>query len=95
MSEKRKLIRPGDDENAALMRAARDDADSPELTGEQLAGMQQRRTRMGRPPADVTKVATSIRYDRDVLDAFRSTGDGWQTRINEALREYAKSHHMI
>lgn len=95
MSEKRKLIRPSDDENAVLMRAASDDADSPELTGEQLAGMQPRRTRMGRPPADVTKVATSIRYDRDVLDAFRSTGDGWQTRINEALREYAKSHHMI
>jgi uncharacterized protein (DUF4415 family) len=42
----------------------------------------------------VTKVATSVRYDRDVLDAFRSTGEGWQTRMNDALRDYAKSHGM-
>ncbi|MEQ5843012.1 BrnA antitoxin family protein [Paraburkholderia acidicola] len=95
MSDKRKLVRPTNDENAAINRGIENDPDSPEVTREQMAEMQPRRVRMGRPPADVTKVATSIRYDRDVLEAFRSTGDGWQTRINEVLREYAKSHHMI
>ncbi|SEB23428.1 Uncharacterized conserved protein, DUF4415 family [Paraburkholderia sartisoli] len=94
-STRRKFIRPGDEENAAINRGIANDPDSPELTREQIAEMQPRRACMGRPPAAVTKVATNIRYDRDVLEAFRSTGDGWQTRINEILCEYAKSHHMI
>jgi uncharacterized protein (DUF4415 family) len=92
---KRKLIRPSDEENAAINRGIAADPDNPELTAEQMAQMKPRGARIGRPPASVTKVATNIRYDRDVLDAFRATGDGWQTRINDALREYAKSHHMI
>jgi uncharacterized protein (DUF4415 family) len=92
---RRKLIRPGDEENATINRGIALDTDNPELTQEQIADMKPRRARMGRPPAAVTKVATNIRYDRDVLEAFRATGDGWQTRINDALREYAKSHHMI
>ena len=39
-----------------------------------------------------TKVSTTVRFDRDVLDAFRSTGRGWQTRMNEALKEWLKEH---
>jgi uncharacterized protein (DUF4415 family) len=31
----------------------------------------------------------------DVLQAFKATGEGWQTRINDALRAYAKSHRML
>lgn len=42
----------------------------------------------GRPKADETKVFTAIRLDADLLDAFKSTGRGWQTRVNEALRHY-------
>lgn len=34
-----------------------------------------------------TKEAISIRLDRDVLERFRATGDGWQSRINDALRK--------
>ncbi len=41
----------------------------------------------GRPKADVTKVSTTIRLDPDVLDAFKSEGPGWQSRINSALRK--------
>jgi uncharacterized protein (DUF4415 family) len=37
-------------------------------------------------------VSTTVRFDRDVLDAFRSTGRGWQTRMNEALKEWLKEH---
>jgi Uncharacterized protein conserved in bacteria len=33
-----------------------------------------------------TKVSTTIRLDRDVLEFFQSKGAGYQTRINEALR---------
>lgn len=41
----------------------------------------------GRPPATARKVSTTIRLDADVIDAFRSGGDGWQSRINEALKD--------
>jgi len=30
--------------------------------------------------------------DADVLEAFRATGKGWQTRMNAALREWLKEH---
>lgn len=53
--------------------------------------------RRGRPPKPESerKVTLNMRADRDVVDAFKATGDGWQTRINDALREYAESHHLI
>jgi uncharacterized protein (DUF4415 family) len=43
-----------------------------------------------RPEAAVKKVSTTIRLDADVLEAFKSTGHGWQTRINSVLREWLK-----
>lgn len=39
-----------------------------------------------------TKLSTTVRLDRDVLEAFRATGRGWQTRMNEALKEWLKEH---
>jgi uncharacterized protein (DUF4415 family) len=30
----------------------------------------------------------TVRFDREVIDAFRATGRGWQTRMNQALREW-------
>lgn len=46
----------------------------------------------GRPKADETKVLTSIRLDVDLLETFKSTGKGWQTRINSALRQFITEH---
>lgn len=34
------------------------------------------------------KQAMSIRLDKDVLDFFKATGKGYQTRINAILRHY-------
>ncbi len=45
--------------------------------------------RRGRPKSDKTKKAVSIRLDPDVIDWFRATGAGWQSRINESLRKAA------
>ena len=45
--------------------------------------------RRGRPVGStqtVTKEAVKIRLDADILAALRSSGSGWQTRINDALR---------
>jgi uncharacterized protein (DUF4415 family) len=38
------------------------------------------------------KRLTSLRLDADVLEWFRRGGDGYQTRINAALREYVARH---
>ena len=40
------------------------------------------------PNKNPTKEQVAIRFDRDVLVAFRSGGPGWQTRINAALKEW-------
>jgi len=79
-----------------------DAVDSPELTDEELAGMRPARdvlppalyealVKRGRgqrgPQKAPTKVSITMRLDKDVLEHFRSTGAGWQSRINEALRK--------
>ncbi len=40
----------------------------------------------GRPPLAVKRPTLNMRIDADVLDAFKATGPGWQTRINAVLR---------
>ncbi len=39
-----------------------------------------------------TKVSTTIRLSRDVLDHFRSAGNGWQSRVDRALKEWIAGH---
>jgi uncharacterized protein (DUF4415 family) len=41
---------------------------------------------------EATKVPVSIRLDQDVVDFFRHSGRGWQTKVNEILREYKATH---
>ena len=41
----------------------------------------------GRPASDVKRPTLNMRVDADVLDAFKATGSGWQTRINAVLLE--------
>jgi uncharacterized protein (DUF4415 family) len=48
--------------------------------------------RRGRPVGSGTKISTTIRFDAEVLEAFKASGDGWQTRMNDALKEWLKSH---
>ena len=69
-----------------------DPDDAPELTDDWFQQANEyignKLVRRGRPPAAVTKVALTVRYDADVIAAFRATGKGWQTRMNDALREW-------
>ncbi|MBI5193253.1 MAG: BrnA antitoxin family protein [Nitrospirae bacterium] len=44
----------------------------------------------GRPLKPVLKKHINIRVDADILSAFKSTGRGWQSRMNEALRDWIK-----
>lgn len=40
----------------------------------------------GRPKSDNAKRQVTLRIDPAILDHFRATGPGWQSRINAALR---------
>ena len=46
----------------------------------------------GRPVSASTKKAINIRLSDDVVSAFKATGKGWHTRINDALRDWLKEH---
>lgn len=56
-----------------------------------LAMNRQARAR-GRPKAEVTKERITIRLSPEVVQTFRATGEGWQTRIDTALKDWLKSH---
>lgn len=75
--------------------------DVPELTARQIAEMRParevrpsfvaayERTR-GRPPKAERKIAVTLRLDREVVEALRATGPGWQTRTNAMLAKWAR-----
>jgi uncharacterized protein (DUF4415 family) len=47
--------------------------------------------RPGRPKADAPKKLIALRLDPDIVEQFRATGPGWQSRINAVLREYLQN----
>lgn len=76
--------------------------DNPEWTDEMFKNAvrfdglpQSLQSKLGRPPLTAPKQAVTVRYDADVLAYFRATGKGWQTRMNDALREYIANHSHI
>ena len=68
----------------------KDEDERPLTASEMRIGIAEAKKR-GRP-AGSFKVSTTIRFDADILDSFRSKGPGWQSRINKALREWLMSH---
>ncbi len=70
-----------------------DPDDAPDLSSpEWAAKLAAAPVRRGRPRAASRKVSTTIRLDADVLAAFREKGEGWQTRLNAALRDWLERH---
>ena len=70
--------------------------DAPELTDELFERADEyvgdKLVRRGRPRTDSPKVALTVRYDAEVVEAFKATGKGWQTRMNAALKDWLKTH---
>ncbi len=64
----------------------------PSLIDERSTQELMRRGR-GRPRKTDKKVNQTLRLDPDVVEAFRQEGSGWQTRINEVLREHMPKRH--
>ncbi|MDA8092318.1 MAG: BrnA antitoxin family protein [Betaproteobacteria bacterium] len=84
-------IVPTPDEDAAITAAAMSDADAVPLTDAEWEAVKPTLKR-GRPFAVMTKERITIRLSREVVAQFRATGQGWQTRIDEALKEWMREH---
>ena len=74
-----------------------DPDDAPEITEAWIAEADEyvgkKRVRRGRPVGSVKalpKKQTAIRFDVNVLEGLRATGRGWQTRVNDVMREWLK-----
>ena len=72
-----------------------DSDDAPEITEEWIEEADlyngEKLVRRGRGPQQTpTKQAVSIRLSPEVLDYFRATGKGWQTRLDEVLKGYVR-----
>lgn len=85
----RVLILPSPEEDAQITANALNDPDNPPLMAAEL--LQFRRGR-GRPQGSGKKEQVTLRLDAEILEQFRASGNGWQTRINDALRDWAKDH---
>lgn len=70
----------------------KDEDERPATQDELAAGVAAYRRKRGRPAGTSTKVQIALRVDRDVIEAFRASGPGWQTRMNDVLRTWAKDH---
>ena len=70
--------------------------DLPEWTDEMFAEGSEyeggKLVRRGRPRLASPKEAINIRLSADVLEQFRAKGQGWQTRIDAALKQWLVEH---
>lgn len=92
LSKRPAVAMPTVEEDKAITAAARSDRDAQPLTPKQLKEMVPLRTLRGRPKSDNKKLLVSVRYSPEVVAYFKSTGAGWQSRMDEALREYIEQH---
>lgn len=89
---KRSFVLPSVGENARILAAAKADPDAQPLTDAQLKAMVPLKSARGRPKSDNKKNLVSVRYSPEVIAYFRSTGEGWQARMDGVLRDYVSKH---
>lgn len=87
-SKRQNIIMPSAAEDKAINAAAKADADAKPLTPKQLNAMVPMRVLRGRPRSATTKQLVSVRYSPEVVTYFKSTGDGWQARMDGVLKAY-------
>lgn len=71
---------------------SKDEDDRPLTREEMQKGVETYRKKPGRPISATRKEQVSVRYSPEVLSYFRSTGEGWQTRMDAALQLLVKKH---
>jgi uncharacterized protein (DUF4415 family) len=95
MSAARKTIKiemPSVAESRKITAAAKDDPDAQPLTDVQLKSMVPLRSVRGRPKSENKKLLVSVRYSPEVVAYFKSTGEGWQARMDGVLKQYVQRH---
>jgi len=63
----------------------------PHIFGKERAA-EMLKPKRGRPISASPKAHVNIRLDAEIVEQFRATGRGWQTRLNAALKEWLKTH---
>jgi uncharacterized protein (DUF4415 family) len=110
MASKRNIIRPTPEEDAAINAGIAQDPDSPELEEEFFkrarpasevlpgligkAGAEALLKKRGRPVGSGKKEQLTVRFDTEVIEAFKGAGEGWQTKMNDALKDWLKTHRV-
>jgi uncharacterized protein (DUF4415 family) len=79
----RVLVMPTLAEDATIADGIAHDSDTYEPSDLELSLMR----RPGRPIGSGTKRQITLRLDADLIDTFKASGDGWQTRINAVMRD--------
>ncbi|MBK8360629.1 MAG: BrnA antitoxin family protein [Comamonadaceae bacterium] len=87
----RVLQLPTPEEDAIVTAAANADPDAVPLTDAEWETVKPL-VRRGRPLGSGSKTQVTLRLDVDVLEKFKASGDGWQTRINDALKSWVQTH---
>ena len=72
----------------------KDEDDRPATDEELQAGIEAYRRKRGRPVGSGTKEQVAIRFERDVLEALRASGPGWQTRVSDAVGKLVKAGRL-
>jgi uncharacterized protein (DUF4415 family) len=81
----RSIEMPTQEEDAANTASAMSDPDATILTDAEW-GQVQSQLKRGRPLGSGQKTQVTLRIDTEVLNKFKATGAGWQSRINKALK---------
>lgn len=81
---------PTVEEDRAITAAAKSDPDALPLSPKQLKAMVPMRALRGRPRSENRKLLVSVRYSPEVVAYFKSTGEGWQSRMDGVLRKYVE-----
>jgi uncharacterized protein (DUF4415 family) len=90
ISKRSSVAMPTTEEDKAITAAAKTDPDAQPLTLKQLKAMVPMRALRGRPKSENKKLLVSVRYSPEVVAYFKSTGAGWQSRMDGVLREYVE-----
>lgn len=86
------VVMPTVAEDKAITAAAKTDPDAQPLTPKQLQAMVPFKSMRGRPKSENKKLLVSVRYSPEVVAYFKSTGDGWQSRMDGVLQQYVTRH---
>ena len=88
ISKRPAIVMPSVEEDRAITAAAKTDPDAKPLTAAQLKAMVPMTALRGRPKSETPKLLVSVRYSPEVITYFKSTGQGWQSRMDRVLSQY-------